>query len=127
MDYLYDLDACLRRDDGFQIATTLFELAQALSDLGLHEYALNTSEFALDTLSGPYVVMQNHPSSCHFSPVPTAWVLKPPPAFDLAYTSLNDAVLLGSIGLEHESATVAFEPLEEVEQPQPDTKISSAL
>ncbi|KAI0294968.1 hypothetical protein BC826DRAFT_299037 [Russula brevipes] len=47
VDHLEDY---LHGNDDVRIATKFFELAQALSDLGLHEYALNTSGFALDTV-----------------------------------------------------------------------------
>ncbi|KAH9964229.1 hypothetical protein BC827DRAFT_1189776 [Russula dissimulans] len=153
MDCLDDLED-LRADDGFRISTKLFELAQALSDLGLHEYALNTSGFALDTLERPYVVAQNN------TPLQIASVLSlranilcdlkrsdearnaaeralslcreyqsPQTAadLDLAYTSLNYAVLLSSFGLKDESAAVAFELLNEVDESQPDMKIIFVL
>jgi len=154
MDCFDDLEVYLRGDDGFQIATRLFELAQALSDLGLHEYALNTSGFALDTLERPYVVTPNN-ARLHVASVLSlrANILcdlkrndeardaadramslcrehqdsQASTGLDFAYTSLNYAVLLSSIGLKDESAAVAFELLEEVDESQPDTKIISVL
>jgi hypothetical protein len=56
MDRLDHMDAHVHVSDGVRIATTLFELAQALSDLGLHKYALDTLERAS---------VAAHNSRCH--------------------------------------------------------------
>jgi hypothetical protein len=56
IDCLDHLEVHLLGNDDFRIATTLVELTQALSGLGLHKYALDTSSFALDALEHPYVV-----------------------------------------------------------------------
>ncbi|KAI0003648.1 hypothetical protein BJV74DRAFT_881489 [Russula compacta] len=146
MDSLDDLDVYLQGSDDVRIANKLFELAQALSDLGLREYALNVSGSALDAFERSFVaapnnfrlhvalvlslranilcdLMRNEESR---DAVERAVTLckehqdsQTGPVPELAYTSLNYAVLLGSIGLKDESAAVAFELLGEADESQP--------
>jgi hypothetical protein len=54
MDCLDDLEVYNRGNDDTEISTKLLELAQALSDLGLHAHALITCGFALEIFEGPY-------------------------------------------------------------------------
>jgi tetratricopeptide (TPR) repeat protein len=156
MDCLDHLEVHLPGNDDIRIATTLFELAQALSDLGLHKYALDTSSFALDTLEHPYVatlgdarhrvasilslrgsilcdLKQNDEAVDAAHRAVTLFrehrdsQNTPNPAPELAFASLNYAVLLNSIGLKDECAAVVFELLGEVDESQPDMKDISAL
>ena len=153
MDCLDHMEVRHHGNDDVRIATTLFELAQALSDLGLHKYALDTSGFALDTLERASVATRNSP--CHAASILSlrANILcdrkqndeaidaahravslfkehrgsQVAPGSELAFALLNYAVLLNSIGLKDESAAVAFELLGEVDESQPDMKEVSAL
>ena len=154
MDRLDDLDAYLNRNDDIGIATKLFELAQALSDLGLHEYAFTTSGVALDVLERPYnptpedtrlqlasVLSLRANILCDLKQndeaVDTADRAvslcrehrdsQSTPVPELSHALLNYAVLLCGIGLKDESAAVAFELLGEVDESQPDMKSVSAL
>ncbi|KAF8506590.1 hypothetical protein F5888DRAFT_1643628 [Russula emetica] len=154
MDCLDHLEVHLPGNDDIRISITLSELTQALSDLGLHKYALDTSGFALDILEHPYdatpedvrhrvasilslqgsilcdlkqndeavdaahravILFREHRDSQN-TPIP-----------ELAFASLNYAVLLNSIGLKDECAAVVFELLGEVDESQPDMKDVSAL
>jgi tetratricopeptide (TPR) repeat protein len=154
MDCLDHLEVHLPGNDDIRIATTLFELTQALSDLGLHKYALDTSGFALDTLEHPYVATPEG-ASHHVASILSlrgsilcdlkqndeavdaahrAVILfrehrdsQNTPIPELAFASLNYAVLLNSIGLKDECAAVVFEFLGEVDESQPDMKDVSAL
>jgi tetratricopeptide (TPR) repeat protein len=153
MDYLDHMEVHHHGNDNVRVATTLFEIAQALSDLGLHKYALDVSGFALDTLERASVATPNSP--CHVASILSlrANILcdlkqndeaidaahrsvslfkehrnsQTAPGSELAYALLNYAVLLNSIGLKDESAAVAFELLGEVDESQPDMKEVSAL
>jgi tetratricopeptide (TPR) repeat protein len=151
MDYLDHMEDHLHGNDGVRIATTLFELAQALSDLGLHKYALDTSGFALDTLEHPYVATPNgfhrHVASILSLRANILCDLKQnDEAIDaanravtlykefqgsqttavpeLTFALLNSAVLLSSIGLKEKGAGVALQLLSEVDE---DMKVVSAL
>jgi tetratricopeptide (TPR) repeat protein len=147
LNCLDDLEADPQGSDD-QIATKLFELAQALSDLGLREYALNTSGYALDVLERLYVAEPNK-SRLRVASVQSlrANILcdlkrndeardaadravtlcrelkdsRATPLPELAYALLNHAVLLSSMGLNDEGAAVAFELLCEDES-QPEMK-----
>jgi tetratricopeptide (TPR) repeat protein len=153
MDCLDHMDVHPHGSDDVRIAITLFELAQALSDLGIHKYALDISGFALGTLERASVATHN--SRCHIASILSlrANILydlkqneeaidaahravtlfkehrdsQATPTPELASALLNYAVLLNSIGLEDESAAVAFELLGEVDGSQPDTKDVAAL
>jgi tetratricopeptide (TPR) repeat protein len=155
MDCVDHLEDYLHGNDDVRTATKLFELAQALSDLGLHEYALNTSGFALDTLEGLFTAAPDD-SRLHLASILSlrANILcdlkrndeardmadravslckehrdsqTGAPFPELAYALLNYAVLLNSIGLKDESAAVAFELLSDGDETQPDSKDVSAL
>jgi tetratricopeptide (TPR) repeat protein len=154
MDCLLDLmEFHPHGNDEVKIATTLFELAQALSDLGLHKYALDTSSFALDTLERPFVATPNdfrhHVASILSLQANILCDLKQndeavekahrsvtlfrehqdsqtTPVPEFAFALLNYSVLLSSVGLKDESAAVAFE-LGEVDGLQSDMKDVSAL
>ena len=154
IDCLDHLEVHLLGNDDFRIATTLFELTQALSDLGLHKYTLETSGFALDTLKHPDVVTPEdarHRIASILSlrgsilcdlkqndkAVDTAHRAvtlfrehqdsQNTPIPELAFASLNYAVLLNSVGLKDKCAVVVFELLGEVDESQPDMKDVSAL
>jgi tetratricopeptide (TPR) repeat protein len=137
LDCLDDLEADPQENDD-QIATSLFQLAQALSDLGLREYALNTSGYALDVLERLYVAEPNK-SRLRVASVQSlrANILcdlkrndeardaadravtlckelqdsQATPVPELAHALLNYAILLCSMGLNDESSAVAFELL----------------
>ena len=154
MDSIDDLEVYLQGNDDVRIATKLSELAQSLSDLGLREYALDISGFALDIFEQPYLATPNN----HRLHVASVLALQANilcdlkrneegrdaaeravtlckehrdsqtgPVPELAYTLLNYAVLLTSIGLKDESAAVAFELLGEVDESEPEMKNVSAL
>lgn len=154
MDCLDHLEVHLPGNDDIRIATTLFELTQALSDLGLHKYALDTSGFALDTLEHPYVATPEDSRHCVASILSLRGSIlcdlkqndeavdaahravalfreyqdsQNTPIPELAFASLNYVVLLNSIGLKDECAAVVFELLSEVDESQPDMKDVSAL
>ncbi|KAH9964230.1 hypothetical protein BC827DRAFT_59967 [Russula dissimulans] len=154
MDRLDDLDSYLKGNDNIGIATKLFELAQALSDLGLHEYAFNTSGYALDALERPYkptpgdtrlqlalvlslranILSDLKRSDEAVDTADRAVSLcrehrdaRTTPVPELSHALLNYAVLLCGIGLKDESAAVAFELFGEVDESQPDMKSISAL
>ncbi|KAI0294962.1 hypothetical protein BC826DRAFT_1009674 [Russula brevipes] len=154
MDCVDHLEDYLHGNDDVRIATKFFELAQALSDLGLHEYALNTSGFALDTLERLHTAAPDD-SRLHLASILSlrANILydlkrndeardtadravslckkhrdsQPAPVPELAYALLNHAVLLNSIGLKDESAEVAFELLTDANETQPDMTCIFAL
>ncbi|KAI9509519.1 hypothetical protein F5148DRAFT_745948 [Russula earlei] len=152
MDRLDDLDAHLTRNENTGIVTKLLELTQALSDLGLHEYALNTSRFALDTLERSYTATPDESRLQLVSALSLrANILcdlkrndeavdtadravslcrehrdsQTTPVPELAYALLNYAVLLNGIGLKDESAGVAFELLGEMDESWSDKKFSA--
>ena len=154
MDRIDDLEADLQGDDANVIATKLFELAQALNDLGLRDYAWNTSGSALEALEDLYNAAPNgsriHVASilslrsnilCDLkkdgeanSTAERAVTLcrehkdsQTAPVPELAYALLNHAVILNSIGLQEESAAVAFELLNELDDSRPDMKGVSVL
>ena len=136
MDCLDDLEAYIRGNDHTRITSKLPELAQALSDLGLHEHALTTCGFALEILKSPYAAASNT------SRLKVASVLSLQASIlcdlkrkddsidaahnavelfkehrdcqgasvpEVTYALLNYAVLLCSFGLMDEGAAVAFE------------------
>ena len=137
MNCLEDLEADSQGSDA-QIATKLFELAQALSDLGLRESALDTSGYASESFDRLYIAEPNK-----YRPrVASALSLRANILYDLkrndeardaadravtlckehresqagpvpelAYALLTYAVLLYSMGFKDESAAVAYELL----------------
>ena len=153
MGCLDDLDADLCRKVDVRVAAKLFELAQALSDLGLREYALNTSDFALDILEGLHAVAPNNSRLLLASVLSLRGNIfcdlkrndeavgaagravtlcqeyrdsQAIPVPELAYAMVNYAILLVSIGLVDESAAMSFE-LNEDKELRPEMKEVSAL
>ena len=154
MDCIDDLGAYIPGGDDVRIATKLVTLAQALSDLGLHDYALTTSGFALYALQRPHTTEPNN-TRLHIASVLSlrANILcdlkkndeanyaarravtlcrehKNPqtaPVPELAYALLNYAVILNAIDLKEGSAAVAFELLGKLDESRPDTKDVLAL
>ena len=115
-----------------EIAAALSELAQALSDLGLHDYASTVSGFALEILRDLYAadpdqfrsrfasvqslranilvdLRQNDDAASAAEEAVT--ILKDHEDIqpEVVYAMLNYAILLGSIGRGEEAAAVAFE------------------
>jgi len=154
MDCIDNLEAYIPGGDDIRIATKLVALAQALSDLGLHDYALTTSGFALDALQRPYTTEPNS-ARLHIASVLSlrANILcdlkkndeadgaaeravtlcrehknsQTAPVPELAYALLNYAVILNAIDRNEGSAAVAFELLGELDESQPETKEVLAL
>ena len=135
MNCIDDLEV---NSDDVQIAMKLFELAQALSDLGLHGYALNISSYASDALERLCIAEPNkyrlrlasilslranilfdlNRNEEARNVADRAVTLckeqrdsQVGPILELAYALLNYAVLLCSMGFKDESAAVAFEIL----------------
>ena len=137
MNCLEDLEADLQGNDA-QIANKLFDLAQALGELSPREPALDTSDYASESLNCLYVAEPNK----YRLRVASALSLRANilcdlkrndeardatdravtlcmehrdshdgPVPELAYALLNCAVLLCSMGLKDESAAAAFELL----------------
>jgi tetratricopeptide (TPR) repeat protein len=150
MNCIDDLEV---NSDDVQIATKLFELAQALSDLGLREYSLNMSGHAADILERLYAAEPNkyrlrlasvlslranilfdlNQNEEARNVADRAVTLhkdqkdsQAEPFPELAYALLNYAVLLCSMDLKDESAAIAFELLCE-DDTQPDMKDIFAL
>ncbi|KAI9454174.1 hypothetical protein BJY52DRAFT_774510 [Lactarius psammicola] len=115
-----------------EIAAALSELAQALNDLGLHEYASSVSGFALEILRELYTaepdqfrsriaavqslranifvdLRQNDDAATTAEEAVTILKEHEDTQPELVYTMLNYAVLLGSIGRGDGAAAVAFE------------------
>jgi len=154
MNSVDDLEAHIPGGDDVRIATKLVALAQALSDLGLHDYAFMTSGFALDALQRPYIAEPNN-ARLHVASVLSlrANILcdlknndeandaaeravtlcmehknsQTAPVPELAYALLNHAVILNAIDLNEGSAAVAFELLSELDESRPETKDILAL
>ena len=154
MDCIDNMKACIPGDDEVRIATKLVALAQALSDLGLHDYALTTSGFALDALQRPYTAEPNI-ARLRVASVLSLWAnilcdLKKndgandvaeravalcrahkyshtAPVSESTYALLNHAVILYAIGLKEGSAAVAFELLGELDELRPVTETKDAL
>jgi len=149
MDCIDNLEAYIPGGDDVRIATELVALAQALSDLGLYDYALTTSGFALDALRRPYTTEPNN-ARLHIASVESlrANILcdlkkndeanaaaeravtlcreykdsQTAMVPELAYALLNHAVILNAIGLNEGSAAVAYELLGELDESRPETK-----
>ena len=132
LDCLDELTVLLTGSGKAEIAGALSELAQALNDLGLHEYASSVSGFALEILRNLYAVEPDRFRSRVASiqslranifvdlkqiddaagaAEEAATILKEHGNTqpELVYTMLNYAVLLGSIGRGEGAAAVAFE------------------
>ena len=137
MNCLEDLEVDPQGNDA-QVATKLFELAEALSDLGLRESALDASGYASESLDRLYIAEPNKYRLrvasvlslranilCDLKRNDEARDVmdravtlckehgdsQAGPVPELAYALLNHAVLLCSMGLKDESAAVAFELL----------------
>jgi tetratricopeptide (TPR) repeat protein len=152
---LEELQGNLHGIEDVRIANKLVELAQALNDLGLHDYALNTSGYALDTLEHQPNAAPNS-TRLHLASVLSlrANILcdlkrndeairaadravglyrehrdsQTVPVPELAYALLDYAVLLGSVGQKGKAAEVAFELLlGEADETRPDVQDISAL
>ena len=154
IDCIDDLEAHITGGDDVRNATKLVALAQALSDLGLHDYALTTSGFALNALQRPYTTESND------ARLRVASVLSlranilcdlkkneeandaaeravtlcrehknshTAPVPELIYALLNHAVILNAIDLKDGSAAVAFELLSELDESQSETNDVLAL
>ena len=154
MDCIDNLEAYIPGGDDVRIATELVALAQALSDLGLYDYALTTSGFALGALQRPYTTEPNN-ARLHVASVLSlqANILcdlkkndeandaaeravtlcmehknsQTAPVPELIYALLNRAVILNAIDLKEGSAAVAFELLGELDESRPETKDVLAL
>jgi tetratricopeptide (TPR) repeat protein len=149
---LEDLEADPQGNDA-QVATKLFELAQALSDLGLYESALDTSGYASESFDRLSIAEPNK----YRLGVASVLSLRANILFDLkrndeareaadravtlckehkesqtrpfpelAYALLTYAVLLCSMGLKDESAAIAYELLCE-DDTEPEMKDIFAL
>jgi tetratricopeptide (TPR) repeat protein len=154
MDSIDELEAYIPGGGDVRIATKLVALAQALSDLGLHDYALMTSDFALDTLQRPYIAEPNN-ARLHIASVLSlrANILcdlkkddeandaaeraatlcrehkdsQPAPVPELTYALLNHAVILNVLDLKDGSAAVAVELLGELDELPPEAQDVLAL
>ena len=121
-------------------AAPLTELAQALNDLGLHEYASSVSGFALEILRDLYAVepdrfrprvasvqslranifvdlRQNDDAACAAEEAVTILKEHGETQTELIYAMLSYAVLLGSIGRGEGAAAVAFELMGYIDDP----------
>ena len=154
MDCIDYLEFYIPRGDDVRIATKLVALAQSLSDLGLHDYALTTSGFALNALQRPYTAEPNstrlHVASALSLRANTLCDLKKneeandaaeravtlcrvhkisqtAPVPELKYALLNHAVILNVIDLRDRSAAVAFELLCQLDESRPETNDILAL
>ena len=132
LDCLDELTVLLTGDAKAEIAGALSELAQALDDLGLHNFALNVSGFALEIYRELYAAEPDQFRSCIASvqslranilvdlrqsddaagaAEEALTILKEQGDTEtgLVYAMLNYSVLLGSIGRGEPAAAVAFE------------------
>jgi tetratricopeptide (TPR) repeat protein len=148
------LDVLLAVNDRTKVAAKQSELAQSLSDLGLHEYALMTSNSALELVRDMYAAE----SDDFRLRVASIQALRASILVDLkkneeavgaadeaislyrehgryqgvsvpelAYTCLDYAVLLSSVGLREESASIAVELLNEADEIGQDNDFLSSL
>jgi tetratricopeptide (TPR) repeat protein len=132
LDRLDDLMVLLTGNAEAEIAGALFELAQALNDLGTHDYASNVSGFALEIYRGLYAaepdqfrsriasvqslraniladLRMNDDALDAAEEAVTILKEQGDTQPELVYAMLNYAVLLGSIGRGEGAAAVAFE------------------
>ena len=154
MECIGYLEAYIHGDDDVGLATKLVALAQALSDLGLHDYALTASGFALDALQRPYATEPNN-ARLHIASALSlranilcdlkkndeandaaerAMMLfkehknsQTAPVPELIPALLNYAVMLNAIDLKDASAAVAFELLIELDESGPEMNDVLAL
>ncbi len=132
LDCLDELVTLLTGSAKAEIAAALSELAQALNDLGLHEYASSVSGFALEIFRDLYTTepdqFRSRIASVHSlranifvdlrqhddaagAAEEAVTILKEQgeTQSELVYAMLNYAVLLGSIGRVEGAAAMAFE------------------
>ncbi|KAH9178616.1 hypothetical protein EDB89DRAFT_960331 [Lactarius sanguifluus] len=138
LNCLDELEILLTGDAKAEIAAALSELAQALNDLGLHEYASNASGFALEILRDLYTaepnqfrsriasvqslranifvdLRQNDDAAVAGEEAVTILKEHGETQPELVYTMLNYAMSLGSIGQGEPAAAVAFELMEYID------------
>ena len=156
MDCLDSLEVLLVGDDRAKISAKQSDLAQALYELGLHEYASMTSGFALELARDMYaaapddfrlhvasiqslranilVNLKQNEEAVRAADEAVALYkehgrLQGVPTPELTYARLDQAVLLCSIGLKEEGAGVAFKLLNEADESWKDSdrKYISAL
>jgi tetratricopeptide (TPR) repeat protein len=155
MDCFDDLEAYVHGNDHTRIASKLAELAQALSDLGLHTHALTISGFALEIVEGQYAGaadtsrldlasllclranilcdLKREDESIEAAEKAVTLCKEHRDSQnvsvpDVVYALLNYAVLLCSFGLKDEGAAVAFELQGDVDgDARPDMRHISAL
>ncbi|KAH9044369.1 hypothetical protein EDB85DRAFT_1908934 [Lactarius pseudohatsudake] len=153
LDCLDELVTLLTGNAKAEIAAALSELAQALNDLGLHEYASSVSGFALEILRDLYTaepnqfrsriasvqslranifvdLRQNDDAAVAGEEAVTILKEHRETQPELVYTMLNYAVLLGSIGQGEPAAAVAFELMEYIDDStsvRPDLVLISPL
>ncbi|KAI9444708.1 hypothetical protein H4582DRAFT_838205 [Lactarius indigo] len=153
LDCLDELETLLSGNAKPEIAAALSELAQALNDLGLHEYASRVSAFALQILRGLFTAEPNQFHSriaslqslranifvdlrqnddAALAAEEAVTILKDHGGTqpELVYAMLNYAVLLGSIGRGESAAAVAFEMIEYIDDStnlRPDLVLISSL
>ena len=152
-DCLDELTVLLTGDAKAEIAGALAELAQALNDLGLHDYASNVSGFALEIYRDLYAaepdqfrsriasvlsfranilvdLRQNDDAADTAEEAVTILKEQEDTQPELVYAMLNYAVLLGAIGRGEGAAAVAFELMGLVDDSttlQPDIILVSPL
>jgi tetratricopeptide (TPR) repeat protein len=153
LDCIDELIILLPKSGKSEIAGALSELAQAFSDLGLHEYASSVSGFALEIFRDLYAaepdrfrsrlvsvqslranilvdLKQNNDAADAAEEAVTILKDNGNAQTELVYAMLNYAVLLGSIGRGEGAAAVAFELMGFFEDPtniQPDLVLVSSL
>ncbi|KAH8990166.1 hypothetical protein EDB86DRAFT_1803394 [Lactarius hatsudake] len=153
LDCLDELETLLTGNAKAEIAAALSELAQALNDLGLHEYASSVSGFALEILRDLYKaepdqfrsriasvqslranifvdLRQNDDAAVAGEEAVTILKEHGETQPELVYAMLNYAVLLGSIGQGEPAAAVAFELMEYIDDStnlRPDLVLISPL
>ncbi|KAH9035064.1 hypothetical protein EDB84DRAFT_1485940 [Lactarius hengduanensis] len=153
LDCLDELETLLTGNAKAEVAAALSELAQALNDLGLHEYASSVSGFALKILRDLYTAEPNQFRSriasvqslranifvdlrrnddAAVAGEEAVTILKEHGETqpELVYAMLNYAVLLGSIGRGEPAAAVAFELMEYIDDStnlRPDLVLISPL
>ncbi|KAI9452571.1 hypothetical protein BJY52DRAFT_907300 [Lactarius psammicola] len=138
LDCLDELMVLLTGNGKEEIAASFSELAQALNDLGLHEYASSVSSFALEILRELYTaepdqsrsriasvqslranilvdLRQNDNAAVAAEEAVTILKEHGDTQPELIYAMLNYAILLGSIGHGDGAAAVAFELTEYID------------
>jgi tetratricopeptide (TPR) repeat protein len=140
LDCLDELMVLLTGNAEAEVAGALFELAQALNDLGTHDYASNVSGFALEIYRGLYAaepdqfrsriasvqslraniladLRMNDDALDAAEEAVTILKEQGDTQPELVYAMLNYAVLLGNIGRGEGAAAVAFELMGYIDDP----------